>query len=659
MRTAKRQKREDNSRRYLGKPARAQTLWALVDGLNGHETLRPLGLHGATRLLRGQRMRRHWGQGGTFLSCMEKGARCKVLFDGKLEAEMVASEELFKVQIGAHPYAAALAFLVWNLFSVSQNQLRLARLRSDLGYHRGWGKIGRALLRMTTFSDPRLALQLTLQRWRSSVVQKEAERLRLERLQQVFKAWFEVLVMVKYNNAMDQLERTSEKLQTAKAKCLEAETRTEKMKGRLQELIWMDWDLWCSWVLFAWQWAVRLCRSTKDFALQARLRRAEQTLKLSDSFGQGSADLKPTFQAWSSLVKRDRKRKIMAARWMYGVGTDTLEEVFRAWRGVKYAEFERVSQLLRRKEQDFQELQGLSSHLYTFSQQSCGRAQRMESALLAAERAMELSATRGNDLERQVVELQGRLQQHQDAEDLQRHQYEFQVTRRWDAELVAQQGKRQLLLAELSASEDQQVHLHQQMGHLRAESEQLLRVQLEELSVEADALRSLNREHAELCEEAEARGREEEQQALQDQQLLAGFRERQRLALEKVRRSKAQSSVLRQRLGLTEPSVAELQVQQVQQVPVESAPEVPVESAPEDPPSEGCLEADEEDSGYTREEWMDFFSEEGLSADELDALEVVFDHLNISGDILVDHLKDAVTDQSIALTSEIRQRRCS
>jgi hypothetical protein len=29
---------------------------------------------------------------------------------------------------------------------------------------------------------------------------------------------------------------------------------------------------------------------------------------------------------------------------------------------------------------------------------------------------------------------------------------------------------------------------------------------------QADALRSLNREHAELCEEAEARGREEEQQ---------------------------------------------------------------------------------------------------------------------------------------------------
>lgn len=408
----------------------------------------------------------------------------------------------------------------------------------------------------------------------------------------------------------------------------------------------------CTKVLFAWQWAVKLSRSTKDFALQARLRRAEQTLKLSDSFGQGTADLKPIFQAWSSLVKRDKKRKIMAARWMYGVGTDTLEEVFAAWRGVKYAEFERVSQLLRRKEQDFQELQGLSSHLYTFSQQSCGPAQRMESALLAAERAMELSATRGNDLERQVVDLQGRLQQHEEAEDLQRRQYEFQVTRRWDAKMAAQQARRQLLLAELSASEDQQVHLHQQMGHLRSESEQLLRVQLEELSVEADALRSLNRERDELCEEAEARGREEEQQALQDQQLAQHFRERQQLALEKVRRAKAQSSVLRQQLGLPEPSAPAVPNVAERQVEVE-VPEV----LPEDPgdPAPGPSADQEEDSGYTREEWMDFFSEEGLSTEELDALERVFDHLNIEGDILVDSLKDAVTDPSIALTSEIRR----
>eukprot|EP00435_Cladocopium_sp_Y103_P003947 s228_g1.t1 len=221
--------------------------------------------------------------------------------------------------------------------------------------------------------------------------------------------------------------------------------------------------------------------------------------------------------------------------------------------------------------------------------------------------AISMAQQQGNDLERQVVDLQGRLQQHEEAEDLQRRQYEFQVTRRWDAKMAAQQARRQLLLAELSASEDQQVHLHQQMGHLRSESEQLLRVQLEELSVEADALRSLNRERDELCEEAEARGREEEQQALQDQQLAQHFRERQQLALEKVRRAKAQSSVLRQQLGLPEPSAPAVPNVAERQVEVE-VPEV----LPEDPgdPAPGPSADQEEDSGYTREEWMDFFSED-------------------------------------------------
>lgn len=43
----------------------------------------------------------------------------------------------------------------------------------------------------------------------------------------------------------------------------------------------------------------------------------------------------------------------------------------------------------------------------------------------------------------------------------------------------------------------------------------------------------------------------------------------------------------------------------------------------------------QEESGYTREEWMDFFAEEGLSADELKALDQIFDYLNLSGDIPV------------------------
>jgi len=646
MRRAKRQKREENSRRYLGKKAKAQVMWALVDGLYGYEVCRFV--RNADTLSRGQRMRlAPRGRSGTFLSCIDRGSRCKVLFDGKEEAEMVATEELLKVQIGAHPYAAGVAFLVWNLFRVSQLQLRVARLSSDLGYHRGWGKIGRAVLRMTSLTDARLAVKLTLRRWHSFVAHKEEQRHRLDQLHKVFKAWFEVLVMVKHNNALEQLELTQKQLQKGKQKCLEAETRTEKMKGRLEELIFMEWDLWCSWVLFAWQWAVKLCRSTKEFALQARLKRAEQTLKLSDSFGQAQVDLKPTFQAWSSLVKRDRKRKIMAARWMYGVGSDTLEEVFRSWRGLKYVEYERVSQQLRRKEQDFAELQGLSSHLYTFSQQSCGRAQRMESALLAAERALDLSASRGNDLERQVVDLQSGLQQQEEADDLQRRQYEFQMTRRSDAETASVKAQLQVLRAELSASEDQQVHLHQQMGHLRSESERQLRLELEELALEAQDCESSQREHEQNRHAAEQRGFDEETQASEHLRMAEDFRERQRVAMEKVRTARARSVALRQHLPDATPDVDA-------RPPPKVVPASPVEETVEEQHLSEADEAEEE-SGYTREEWMDFFAEEGLSADELKALDQIFDYLNLSGDIPVDTLKDALSDTQLRLPPEIRE----
>eukprot|EP00434_Breviolum_minutum_P038506 symbB.v1.2.034158.t1/scaffold4292.1/size81749/1 len=102
MRRAKRQKREENSRRYLGKKAKAQVMWALVDGLYGYEVCRFV--RNADTLSRGQRMR--------LAPRGRSGSRCKVLFDGKEEAEMVATEELLKVQIGAHPYAAGVAFLV-------------------------------------------------------------------------------------------------------------------------------------------------------------------------------------------------------------------------------------------------------------------------------------------------------------------------------------------------------------------------------------------------------------------------------------------------------------------------------------------------------------------------------------------------------------------
>eukprot|EP00913_Durusdinium_trenchii_P001305 g1203.t1 len=96
-RILKRQKREENSRRWMGKKARAQALWNLVAGLYGFvETYQPLSQPHS--LPRGARICEPGGRFGAFLSCSDKGM-CKVLFDGLEEAELLAAAELQTVRI--------------------------------------------------------------------------------------------------------------------------------------------------------------------------------------------------------------------------------------------------------------------------------------------------------------------------------------------------------------------------------------------------------------------------------------------------------------------------------------------------------------------------------------------------------------------------------
>ncbi|CAK8990019.1 unnamed protein product [Durusdinium trenchii] len=639
-RILKRQKREENSRRWMGKKARAQALWNLVAGLYGFvETYQPLSQPHS--LPRGARICEPGGRFGAFLSCSDKGM-CKVLFDGLEEAELLAAAELQTVRSGAHPYAASVAFLAWALHTVTEMQLRTNRLRSELAYHRAWGKIGRALMTMTSFTEKRLAVKLTLRRWRSFVAQKESERHRVQQLAKAFKAWFEALVTVKYNNIMDQLERAQAELQEIRQQGEKAEWRTDKMKERLEEMFYMEVDLWCTWVLGAWRWAAQLQRADQHFALQARLARAQQTLKLSEAFGQvGVTFAKPHFQAWVTMVKQDRTRRRLAAQWFYGVSSETMEKIFNAWRGLKHAEYQRVSEELRRKEQDLRELHTLSSHLYVFSEQSCQRATRMESALLAAERAMELSGHRGDDLERQALELQQQVHQHEEANELQRQQYEAQMDQRFEAQRTAALQHLQVLRAELSASEDQQVHLHQELGALRQQSEEKLRSELEA------AMAQEAREREEQEEEraaAERRAKLEEAEVAEQQRRAALAREHQLAMRKREEAQLARAQAWRQKMAGQESPRAET---------VAEPPKVHASEEHEEVGSQG--DDEEEASGYTRDEWMDFFQEEGLSEEELQALETLFDHLQMEGDIPVETLNEALNDPKLGIPAEQRE----
>ncbi|CAE7861532.1 unnamed protein product, partial [Symbiodinium necroappetens] len=258
----------------------------------------------------------------------------------------------------------------------------------------------------------RIAMKFLLTRWHNFVAAKEMEKSRLRRLREVFKAWFDVLVMVKHNNALDRLDETKLELENARAKCLKAARRREWLKVQVDRACAMELDFWGSWVLWAWFDVVRVSRDERDSTLQARLARAAATLKLSESMGKAGVDfLKPLVSAWATLVLRQRKARAAAAQRVYGVGSDTLRKVFQAWQEIKNAEFENIKRQLRRKEEDFQELQSLSSRLYTFSKHASSRVEHLESALRAAERALFAGQDRGETLEREVLGLQSQLQQ--------------------------------------------------------------------------------------------------------------------------------------------------------------------------------------------------------------------------------------------------------
>ncbi|CAE7319538.1 unnamed protein product [Symbiodinium pilosum] len=78
--------------------------------------------------------------------------------------------------------------------------------------------------------------------------------------------------------------------------------------------------------------------------------------------------------------------------------------------------------------------------------------------------------------------------------------------------------------------------------------------------------------------------------------------------------------------------------------------------SPADGVSSSAVDAEEED-GYTKDEWMEFFVEEGLAADQLAVLEQIFQKLDTSGDgiLSADELNAALNDRSLQMSAETRQ----
>eukprot|EP00439_Symbiodinium_sp_Y106_P031613 s5623_g3.t2 len=403
-------------------------------------------------------------------------------------------------------------------------------------------------------------------------------------------------------------------------------------------------------------------------------------------------------------VLRQRKARAAAAQRVYGVGSDTLRKAFQAWQEIKNAEFENIKRQLRRKEEDFQELQSLSSRLYTFSKHASSRVEHLESALRAAERALFAGQDRGEALEREVLGLQSQLlQEAMISESRLRQQLgreclgregeggpgEVVLHSRFEAELGQATALDRRLAAELGASEESQVRLRQELGAERAEAaetDERLQAEIEIALSEAEDFEATAQRQCEerrVAEEEEKAHRAEaaaHRERLQDMeasaagQSLAASRQLMpppaqlpptRTESAALPQPSASSTLQRPVVERKEPQPSATRTQPPQ------PPQLPQEEQP--PPAEAIVQhgqdskpagdeaasagGEAEEDGYTKEEWMDFFVEEGLGSDQLAVLDQIFHNLDTSGDgvLSADELSAALNDRSLKMSAETRQ----
>eukprot|EP00439_Symbiodinium_sp_Y106_P026109 s5623_g3.t1 len=388
-------------------------------------------------------------------------------------------------------------------------------------------------------------------------------------------------------------------------------------------------------------------------------------------------------------VLRQRKARAAAAQRVYGVGSDTLRKAFQAWQEIKNAEFENIKRQLRRKEEDFQELQSLSSRLYTFSKHASSRVEHLESALRAAERALFAGQDRGEALEREVLGLQSQLLQEAMISESRLRQQEVVLHSRFEAELGQATALDRRLAAELGASEESQVRLRQELGAERAEAaetDERLQAEIEIALSEAEDFEATAQRQCEerrVAEEEEKAHRAEaaaHRERLQDMeasaagQSLAASRQLMpppaqlpptRTESAALPQPSASSTLQRPVVERKEPQPSATRTQPPQ------PPQLPQEEQP--PPAEAIVQhgqdskpagdeaasagGEAEEDGYTKEEWMDFFVEEGLGSDQLAVLDQIFHNLDTSGDgvLSADELSAALNDRSLKMSAETRQ----
>ncbi|CAE7362463.1 unnamed protein product [Symbiodinium natans] len=250
----------------------------------------------------------------------------------------------------------------------------------------------------------------------------------------------------------------------------------------------------------------------------------------------------------------------------------------------------------------------------------------------------------------------------------------------FESELGEASARDRRLAAELGASEESQVRLRQELSAERveaAEADERLEAEIEAALSEAEAFEAAAQRRREERGEVEEEEKEQRAEAAARRARLKKMEGAHAPVAGPSAAAARQSPPTQPRPGQAkeEPPRPELPalsstLRRPEEAPRRSDPEKWQEEEP--PPAEAVAQHQEADSqpgleeapadaieedGYTKEEWMEFFIEEGLPSDQLAVLEQIFSKLDTSGDgvLSADELSTALNDRSLKMSEETRQ----
>lgn len=364
MRAYWRQRRNDNSRKWLGTRSSALALWSFFCSLRCHVD-QPL--QRPSRGIRVREKQTHFS--GTFFSCSDRGI-CKILLDGDREVCFRAAEALWEIVALPHPFLAGLAFLAWTLSHAQDEDLKIDGLRTALMFNQVMGKSSGKLTMLAVMQEEAAkGLKFCFGAWKKAMKSKSLKKFTLNRQRELFRAWLEILLMEKHDRAIETLDSTRSRLSKAGQLRVKRNEQCLRIKVKLEKMHFLRLGFFNRLILQSWQMLCIYRRAQEEGKKSARQKLALSSLQLSEVMSKKTtASIMPHFQAWVARARHAKRLTKAAEGTIATMLGGSLSVVFRAWKMMKMSDYQKVAAQLQSREREFNELSEISRSFFAFSQ---------------------------------------------------------------------------------------------------------------------------------------------------------------------------------------------------------------------------------------------------------------------------------------------------